>query len=292
MKQGQTAQGYTQPVGSQLAGYTIVEVIIVMAITAALLISALALISGQQQRTEFSQSINDINSQIQDVMNDVSTGYYANTGNFTCDATGLHSGTNNQGTNKDCIFIGRAMQFGVGGNKSAFDIYNIIGQRQITSGGTTKEVQSFAETQPLAIALPNVPSGADATDRRTLNSGLTANKMYYLDANNVSHFVSAVAFMTSFANYSGGNLVSGAQTVSLVPIDGTDLATNNAESNTVSGITTFKSTTFTQGNNINPASGVVICFQSGGTNQYGQITIGGNGRQLTTDLIINAGTCP
>src|SRR4051812_35553772 len=101
MKQGQTAHGYT-----------IIEVLIVLAVTGVLLASALRLISGQQARTEFSQSIRDVQSQINDVMNNVSSGYFATGGKVGC--TTSSSGptlsstppSGGSGTSKDCILIG------------------------------------------------------------------------------------------------------------------------------------------------------------------------------------------
>ena len=70
------------------AGFTIVEVIIVLAVSSVLLVSALSLVGGQQKKAEFTQALSDIQSQIDGVMNNVATGYYANPGNFQCTTTG------------------------------------------------------------------------------------------------------------------------------------------------------------------------------------------------------------
>ncbi|HSX23561.1 MAG TPA: hypothetical protein VLE74_00460, partial [Candidatus Saccharimonadales bacterium] len=67
--------------GTKPLGYTIVEVMIFLAVSGALLVSALLIFNGRQQRIEFGQSIRDIDSKIRDVLNDVSTGVYNYTNN-------------------------------------------------------------------------------------------------------------------------------------------------------------------------------------------------------------------
>src|SRR5438874_1617208 len=88
---------------SRSAGFTIVEVMIVLAITGLLFLSAAALISGKQNQAAFDQAIQQLQSQIQQTMNEVSVGYYPNRNDFVCVAGGtgplLSSGSNQQGTN-------------------------------------------------------------------------------------------------------------------------------------------------------------------------------------------------
>lgn len=270
--------------------FTIVEVMIVLAVSSALLISAIAVISGQQQKTQFSQAIRDIESQIRDTINDVAHGFYHNPGNFICTSTGggplLTAGTNNQGTNKDCIFIGRIIQFALSGsNGEAFNIYNLIGQRQVNGATGARDVTNLNEAQPTALA-PSSSSGAnfpDATEEKTLSYGLKASTMQYISGS-VSTDIGAVGFVSSLANFEGGNILSGTQSISLMPIAGTALdmtapaavdAINNLNNNSP----------------VNPDGGVSICFQSGGTDQKGVIVIGSNGRELSTNLTITPGTC-
>lgn len=278
--------------GTLPQGYTIVEVMIFLAVTGVTLLSAMALLNGQQRKTEFSQAIRDAESQIQDVINDVSTGYYTNTGDFVCSVgaggVNISTGTNNQGTNKDCIFVGRIIQFAPDGNTDTMKVYTSVGRRQVNTGGTFQEVTNLTEAAPRVIAptrgSPNIP---DATQTLTLKYGLTASKAYYLNGSTQTG-VGAVGFFTTFAQYggaTGSELASGSQNLNLVPVAGTNLGQSSqsaaAEMNTVTNLAP-----------LNPASGVVVCFQSGGTDQYGMITIGGDNRRLSTKLDIGNGTCP
>jgi type II secretory pathway pseudopilin PulG len=264
--------------GLQALGYTIVEVLIVLAVTGAILISVLYSISGQQRRTEFSQALNDINSQIQDIANDIGSGYFAKTNNITCIVSGgkplinTSLGSDTRGTNKDCIFIGRVMQFAVNSNAQNFNVYNVAGLRQ--SGGQ--------DVTGLTLAAPT--ADPNNIDRQSLQYGLSIQKMYYKDVSG-NHDIGAVAFMTTFVPATGSGLATGATTVNLLPVVGSAL--NQDEGAAQTNIAALNDATPT-----NPTGGVVLCFRSGGTDQYGQITLGSNGRSLSTKVDIGNGACP
>src|SRR5436190_880500 len=104
--------------GLHSPAFTIVEVMIVLAVTAAILLSALLMIGHQQENTEFIQAVHEAQSQIDDVINNVNSGYYASRQNFECQSSLSgpvvdDSSSNTRGTNKDCIIIGRTMHFAV-----------------------------------------------------------------------------------------------------------------------------------------------------------------------------------
>ena len=71
-----------------LPGFTVIEVMIVLAVTGLLFISSVALISGKQNQTAFDQSIRQIQSQIQQIINEVSIGFYPNLGDVQCNGSG------------------------------------------------------------------------------------------------------------------------------------------------------------------------------------------------------------
>ena len=288
----------------QTQAFTIVEVIIFLAVSSLLLVSAFALIAGQQQRAEFTQAINDIQIQINDVINNVATGYYANTGNFKCTSNGvdgpeLSSDTNIQGTNQGCVFIGRAIQFAVKDtNRSGFNVYNLVGQRQIDNSGVLSDVTNLAESKPVAIS-PSDPaididgshiSVPNGEEKKQLIYGLQAMTMNCTPNCGSDPFFGSpikdsgvVAFVTDFAAPDTGGLTGSTRTVGLYSI----LFTNvNGDSQTAAEAVSYIDipTLF------RPVSGVVICFE-GGINQHGIITIGGNNRQLSTTLAINNGGC-
>jgi type II secretory pathway pseudopilin PulG len=159
--------------GQSSSGFTIVETLIFLGVTAVMLVSALLLVGGQQRKTEFTQAVRDIESQIKDVANDVSTGYYSSSSNFTCKDNGasklvISSDISKLGTNSDCIFIGRAVQFKVeGSDGEGFALYNIAGKRGAS------ELSSAKVTALAPVAGTERPSSVDS---RKLLYGLKAKK--------------------------------------------------------------------------------------------------------------------
>jgi prepilin-type N-terminal cleavage/methylation domain-containing protein len=275
-------------------GFTIVEVMIVLAVTGAMLIAGLMAINGQQQRTEFSQAVNDIQSQINDVINNVSSGYYTNTNNFKCEAGAdgptlqTVANANNQGANKDCIFLGRALQFGLAGNEDQFNTYNVVGLRQITgSNGSLREAALLDEAKPKLLAPGTSPSSdfPDATVKTKLLYDLKPVKILYADKGHnggAPGTAGGVAFVSSLAQYNDKNLLeSGSQVINVIPLVGTQLG--QAAPAAVDAVNLYLRDPAAI---INPSDGIAVCFKSGGTDQYAVITIGSNGRQPTTKLDI------
>src|SRR5438309_338070 len=117
-------------------GYTIVEVMIVLAVSTLLLFAAIRVFSGSQGETQFSQAMQDINSKIQNYINQIKAGNYQGSEGFKCDVqvepSGVRpyltpSGTDTVGTNEKCVFLGRAIQ--VIENGGTMYVYTVIGTR-------------------------------------------------------------------------------------------------------------------------------------------------------------------
>src|SRR5476651_427700 len=104
-------------------GYTIIEVMIFLAISGLLFLSAVVAVGGQQGHTEFSTSMRDTNSKVQSWIDEVDTGLsdsdFSTSGNrqVSCSldpSTGgpvltSTGGTNiNRGSNSACVFLGKA----------------------------------------------------------------------------------------------------------------------------------------------------------------------------------------
>lgn len=124
-------------------GYTIVEVMIVLTVSTALFATAVAGYSRQNQRTEFTNAVRDVETTIQDILNDVSTGYYPNSSSFSCSRSALTgaipslnpSGTADQGTNQECTFLGKAVNLRDADAGSFFTSYTIVGLRNSSNDG-------------------------------------------------------------------------------------------------------------------------------------------------------------
>ncbi|MGI0135266.1 MAG: type II secretion system protein, partial [Candidatus Micrarchaeaceae archaeon] len=87
------------------SGFTIVETMIVLAITGALFIAIASTLAGRQNSAEFNHAIQTVQAQIQQTVNQVSAGFYPSNSNFTCSASGsaviFNSGAVGQGSNQD-----------------------------------------------------------------------------------------------------------------------------------------------------------------------------------------------
>jgi prepilin-type N-terminal cleavage/methylation domain-containing protein len=273
-------------------GFTVVEVMVVLAVTGMLFVLSASLIAGKQNRTAFDQAIRQVQAQIDQTINEVATGYYPNTGNMNCIASGGNvtltvAGGTGQGANAGCVFAGKAVQFGiVGTDPEEFKVYSMAGLQKGGPGGI--ESGSLADARPKVIAPTSAaPTLPNSTVTETLQNGLTVTRMWYNDGGG-DREIGAVAFTNSFAAYdtTTGAILSGSQRVDVVPIDDNNNNSKLGVSQTT-GVEVINSRIASA--TANPSGGVFICFRSGSTDQSGLITIGNNNRQLSVKLDIKNG---
>ena len=99
-------------------GFTMVEVLIVLAVTSSLLIVAMVIISGRLQRTEFAVGSRQIRQDIEKVFNEASSGFSGSRANFGCSgstsgsAPVISSSAKSQGRNSSCVFLGKVIVLG------------------------------------------------------------------------------------------------------------------------------------------------------------------------------------
>src|SRR5947209_7153977 len=90
-------------------GYTIVEVMIFLAVSGFMFIIAAQFVSGKQAHAEFRQGMNDVKAQVQQTINDVANGYFPSNSDFSCNTESGRpqpdTGSTGQGQNKGCVFM-------------------------------------------------------------------------------------------------------------------------------------------------------------------------------------------
>lgn len=279
--------------GQSSSGYTIVELMVVLAVTSALLVSGLLLVSNQQAKTELKTYSDTLKGQIDQVINNVAAGYYKNTTNFQCTASPTQpslaaAATNSQGTNSECIFLGKAIQFGVGSDKTKLNVYTLAGLR-LANGVGPSESDSIDKAKPVAVAqssLNNVPALNDSIESINLNYNFKVKAVKYNDPPMTNS--SVIGFLTSFAGLdANSNLNSGSRTSNLYAITGTSLSSNKSAFDAASLINSanFTPSVPMPGN----VTGATVCFSTG-VNKFVILTIGSNGRQLSTDMKIKDNT--
>lgn len=264
--------------GHKARGFTIIETLIVLAVTGGLFTAVALSISGKQTRTQFEQSINDIKAQVEQAINDVAVGFYPNTNNFRCQAGAfgpvLSTGVTAQGENTGCVFLGRVIQFGISGtDPEEFRIFTVAGLQRTTTGA---EVATYAAALPKVVAPTSADPGIpNASTVGRLQYGLTICKT---PATCNQTNVGAIAFMNSLASYSSGSIVSGSQQIKVIPVTGSTLnvAANDAANTINNNLAASAEAT----------TGINLCFVSGGTNQSGLLTIGSTNKQLSVTISI------
>jgi hypothetical protein len=285
--------------GSPHGGYTVVETLIFLAVTAALFIAIFPVVNGQQHKTEFHQAVKDVESRLQDTMNDVTTGYYPQIGsNYTCTVNGsgklvfaANGGAagKGQGTNGDCIFVGKVMQFGVGPpasiDKSKVNIYTVAGRRL----DGDRQVSDIAAANPEPVVLNGSQSTLDITETVELQYGLTFYASKTLGTppppvqTNTNY--TSVGVFTSFGQSTmAGQLKSGSRVASLAYI-------SNPAKDVSKVLDDIRDMRTTGNASLQDArGGVRLCFLSGGTDEVAVIDVGGaelssgaTSRQLTVE---------
>ena len=127
-------------------GFTIVEVMMVLAISGAMFVIAFFGMRGQRESVGFRQALDGVEQKIREIFNNVDNGYFGNVGQYTCK---LVSGNpvleesqdgSSGGNNTDCVFIGKSISF----NDNQMTINTIIGSR--TDNAVTSEPEQLKET--------------------------------------------------------------------------------------------------------------------------------------------------
>ena len=248
-------------------GFTIVEVLIFLAVSGALAVSAMFFIAGMQNKTQFNQAANDVLQQINTVINNVSNGYYAGNDNVDCTASSsgpvLTNTTKSRGTNKDCILLGRAIDF----NANSFVIRDIVGLRERTSGG---DVTSIAEAKPKEISateqIVNYKNGLRYRPGISLKDAAGSPR-------------ASIGFFGTLAQVSAsGDIETSAQQSDFIGFPG----------NIATSLSSFPTNYNTERN-----KQLVLCLDSGGAGgQRAIITIGGpDVASATTSMTIASGEC-
>jgi Tfp pilus assembly protein PilE len=168
-----------------LAGFTVIEVMIFLAVSAVMFVAAVGVFSGRSQQTQFTQAMQDLQSQFRTYANQVRTSYLAGLGEYSCRVGSSITGgtvrpvltkTAGATTNEDCVLLGRAIQVIPSGD--TLYSYPIFGLRNIHSGSVN--TQGFPTSVDQAAPEPaingTVPPSWFMVEPYRLAGGFTVNK--------------------------------------------------------------------------------------------------------------------
>ena len=282
-------------------GFTIVETLIVLAVTGVIFLSAATLISGKEAKTEFIQSLQSIVTQLQQTISEVQTGFYSNTGNFSCSAAAggpltftTGGSVTAEGANKGCVFIGKAVYFPLVTNTTLIQpvyVHTIVGLQRDGSGN---EVQTLAAAKAVVLEKGVSPGPYQSVP----NEYVTSNLKYGLQPVSIkqdSTSLLGIAFVSGLGQYDSTNsqLLSGSQQVNLLPIPGTLSSDSKADAGAMDDY--FQTVAKQAGDPLspyNPTDGISICFRSGTTGQSGLVTISnGESKLVVTSVVKSSVDC-
>ncbi len=254
-------------------GFTIVETMLFLAISMLILVGAIIAVGGQQRRTQFSQSMRDLDSYLQDVFNDVSNGYYnPQTGlNCTVDGSGVVSFVSGGvSDNTACTYIGKVIQFAATDmSGEVIHVYTVAGRRM----NAGMEVTTLAESNPAIIGT----ASTNAYDEYQLQWGVKL-----LNANLPNTL--ALGVFSTFGN-TGSSSASGAITAFPLLINGVPYGASDTLLK--QQVAQLAASAPTRSDLAMPSDGVALCFQSGDGGQKAQLIIGRGSNGLSTKLIFN-----
>ncbi len=165
-------------------GYTIIEVVLFLAISSSLLGIAFVGFRDRQETTQFSQAMQDVQSSIQDTLNDTQNGFFLRATDTTCDLSGpgntprVYSDATttgkNLGSDQSCIFLGKVLVFGTPANPSEYRVYTVVGDR---ATGTTTVLAKPTIADPLTNN-KELRWGARVLDRANIDPPAPTPKIY------------------------------------------------------------------------------------------------------------------
>ena len=207
-------------------GFTILEVLIFIAVSALIFVTAMTAISGRQNQVQYSQGTRDFETKMRDIINDVTTGFFPTNETVGCEVgVGLNDevqivssfDSTQLGTNNDCIYIGKVIQFVPDGQAEKIRVYVMAGRRYINNEDV-EPVTTIAESKPKLVYLPEDTNLQDTYEEYTLLYGMKVTRVFQPNDSGPVEY-GAVAVISNF----GGSLTSESQTVQVGGIAGTSL---------------------------------------------------------------------
>ena len=200
--------------GKKPLGYTIVEVMIVLAVSGMMFAIAASFINGKQANTAFTQGANELGSKIQLVIGQVTDGQYSDAAiscTHTTGSTVVSAGLSGdqQGANSKCVFLGKLLHFSVNSEPDKFNVYSVAGGR---ANDDNQAELTFADSVPTIIA----PLTSEYTTPQSL-------EVTQVTATDTTGVVLAGDFMFGFLQGLGskdktGALSNGSQAISLYAV--------------------------------------------------------------------------
>jgi hypothetical protein len=183
-------------------GYTLIEVMIFLAVSTVLLAVTIVAIRGQQAHTEFISGMNDVNTKFQQWVDQVVNGLSGSGASPTSATTNIKCSVNEasnvalpqlqpsnggeRGGNPQCIFLGKVIHINdqASANNNHIYTYTVIGRRNSTDvNGNLSNSKDLVSARPVAAAGSpvdltedyNIPNGVKILGVDNTNGGTTSH---------------------------------------------------------------------------------------------------------------------
>jgi prepilin-type N-terminal cleavage/methylation domain-containing protein len=262
------------PSFQRVQGFTVIEVLIVLAVTSLLFVLSLIWIPQLLNNTNSKIASNDFALAIQKSINDSLSSYLSVYSSLSCLGHGTETpvvfNSGSPGSSSGCIFLGSVLQLSPQGNPNGFIDYPIAGNQNF--GATA--AQNLAEAYPTAISVGGVIQTLD---------NYTNNNIGIKDVTADGNPTWAIGFVIGnlYDNLGAfddsGNSTSSALDLNIYYVSGSS-ASESAAALTGSIPT-----------NLVPASSVVICLDLY-NGYYDAINISGSGNLIVSSTIESGGS--
>lgn len=253
------------------AGFTIIEVMIFLAISGLTFLIAASFINGKEAQAEFTQGMNNANATLRNLIDNVGNGNYPFPSNrfINCSLVMGVGGYRLQITpsahssiQPGCALIGSLFVPG-GSNSSSYSVSALAGC-QFYSGSSCS---STSDTPPSTLAEEQPTIVPEMTQQQNWPGGLNISGIWLVSQTAPAQSIGKLGFYSSLPEVNGSLLQNGAQQV-----EGVTYSSAGAS--------------LTSGSLLSNGEEVVMCFTGLGSNNYGSITIGAQagGGQLITSV--------
>ncbi len=263
-------------------GYTVVEVMVFLMISAVIFFSAVTVFHGQQGKTGFEQGLRDSVSKFQQYVDEVTTSVFSS-GQYNCAVSNSSGratlskpsgGANGAGSNQGCIFLGRAIQV-IPGQTSIY-AYSVLGNQYTASG---EPATSYAGTLPE----PALASGVDLTEQYDTPWGkVTSSKITYSAGGTADS--SLVSFYNSLQDGYQNSGVAGAQSITARGYNFTSSSLTSVRSDALKSCLEEQNANGLNCLNTPTISQWDICFSSTGSSQTALLSVFSNPSGITTNV--------
>ncbi len=261
---------YTLNKMKRRGGYTILEVMIFLAVSSVMFIYAVIAIGGRQKQVQYSQAVRETENQFSDAVNDIASGFFPKQNNIICTKSGsgalervaFVAGSKEQGSSDSCASVGKVLMFNVDGvEPSQYLLGTLVGVKPPFSQAA---LPSVIDMKPRLAYDPTPGVGLNLNENKPLRFGIRVTKIFNNASPSKEYGMLAVAagFDASAASQKNGLM----QTV----LYASTIGFNQSVDNYAQEIEGLNKLTIEQ-----PADGVSVCLSYDG--RLARIVIGERG---------------